>query len=70
MNSLFDVTDNSQKEFPMDSNLELRIRNFDLSHDDYLMPVFEAISNSIQSIKDNHSHIFVFVGLTKGNFIP
>lgn len=43
--------DNSQTEFPMDSNLELRIRNFDLSIADYLMPIFEAISNSIQSIK-------------------
>ena len=48
--NLFSI-DNDQTEFPMDSNLELRIRNFDLSTADYLMPVFEAISNSIQSIK-------------------
>ena len=51
MKDLFGI-DNSKTEFAFDSNLGLRIRNFDLSPDDYMMPIFEAISNSIHSINE------------------
>ena len=51
MKDLFGI-DNTKKEFAFDSNLELRIRNFDLSPNDYMMPIFEAISNSIHSINE------------------
>lgn len=42
----------NQTEYKMDSDLTRRIRNFNLSPDQYLMPLFEAISNSIHAIQD------------------
>lgn len=42
MNNLLGLE--NKKEYTMDSNLVRRIRNFNLSPDQYLMPLFEAIS--------------------------
>lgn len=41
-----------QEEYEMDSNLSRRIRNFNISPDNFLMPLFEAVSNSIHAIED------------------
>ena len=65
MKDLFGI-DNTKKEFAFDSNLELRIRNFDLSPDDYMMPIFEAISNSIHSINEFFG---IKKAVTKGNIV-
>lgn len=50
MEDLLGIQD--QAEYEMDSNLSRRIRNFNISPDNFLMPLFEAVSNSIHAIEE------------------
>lgn len=59
----------NKREYQMDSNLIRRIRNFNLSPDQYLMPLFEAISNSLHSIQERFGKNWIEKGHIKVEFI-
>jgi hypothetical protein len=55
--------------YTMDSNLTRRIRNFTLSADQYMMPLFEAVSNSIHAIQEKFQKRWVEKGRIQVEFI-
>ena len=59
----------NQSEYEMDSDLTRRIRNFNLSPDQYLIPLFEAISNSIHAIQERFQSTWTDEGKITVEFI-
>lgn len=67
MEQLLGIQD--QEEYEMDSNLSRRIRNFNISPDNFLMPLFEAISNSIHAIEERFGKNWINNGRIEVNII-
>lgn len=59
----------NQSEYQMDSDLTRRIRNFNLSADQYLIPLFEAISNSMHAIQERFGKSWTDKGRVQIEFI-